>query len=76
MEVIDAGHGMSEHVKDHLFEPFFTTKQVGNGTGLGLAVSYGIVQDHGGTIEASSVLGQGTTFSVLLPTGEATWQVA
>ena len=76
VEVIDAGHGMSEHVKDHLFEPFFTTKQVGNGTGLGLAVSYGIVQDHGGTMEASSVLGQGTTFSVLLPTGEATWQVA
>ncbi|MBX5484632.1 MAG: two-component sensor histidine kinase, partial [Myxococcaceae bacterium] len=54
-------------VMPHLFEPLFTTKDVGEGTGLGLAVSWGIVQDHGGFIQVQSAEGKGSTFSVYLP---------
>lgn len=58
----DSGTGMNEHVRNHLFDPFFTTKEVGKGTGLGLAVVYNILQDHGAGVRVISEEGQGTTF--------------
>ena len=67
MEVIDTGHGIARAEFAKIFEPFYTTKQQGQGTGLGLSICYGIVQEHGGTIEVESVLGQGSTFRVTLP---------
>jgi signal transduction histidine kinase len=67
VEIEDHGAGISPEHLPHLFEPFFTTKPVGSGMGLGLAVSYGIVRDHGGTLEAESSLGQGSTFRIRLP---------
>ena len=66
-EVSDTGEGIPEADLPRIFDPFFTTKDVGQGTGLGLAVSYGIVQEHGGSIQASSVRGQGSRFEVRLP---------
>ena len=65
--VEDEGSGIAEADLPRIFDPFFTTKDVGEGTGLGLSVSYGIVQDHGGSIEVASTLGRGTSFVVLLP---------
>lgn len=65
--VLDDGAGIEERDIPHIFDPFFTTKGVGEGTGLGLSVSFGIVQDHGGSIEVSSEKGKGSSFSVLLP---------
>ena len=58
----DTGHGISEENLPKLFEPFFTTKPVGKGTGLGLAVSHGIIQDHGGKMLVRSKSGEGTSF--------------
>jgi two-component system, NtrC family, sensor kinase len=65
--VADEGTGIAARDLTKIFDPFFTTKGVGEGTGLGLSVSYGIVQDHGGSIEVASQQGHGTTFTVLLP---------
>lgn len=67
LEVSDTGCGIKREHLDMIFEPFFTTKPVGKGTGLGLSVSYGIVHQHGGTLEVDSQEGKGTTFKVTLP---------
>lgn len=69
--ITDDGCGIAQEHLHKIFDPFFTTKPVGEGTGLGLSVSYGIIQDHGGRIEVSSEPGKGSTFSVFLPLEEA-----
>jgi PAS domain S-box-containing protein len=72
VEVTDTGTGMSEDVKHKIFEPFYTTKKVGKGTGLGVSISYGIVQDYKGTIDIESELGKGTTFTLKFPPASET----
>jgi PAS domain S-box-containing protein len=69
--VSDTGHGMPEEIRSKIFEPFFTTKDFGKGTGLGLTVVKGIIEEHGGTIEVESAVDKGTTFWVRLPLDEA-----
>jgi signal transduction histidine kinase len=63
----DTGHGIPEAEIDRIFDPFFTTKASKNGTGLGLSLSYGIIQNHGGTIHVESQVNKGTTFTIRLP---------
>jgi signal transduction histidine kinase/ActR/RegA family two-component response regulator len=72
LEVIfqDNGPGISEENLSKIFNPFFTTKPVGKGTGLGLSLSYGIIQEHGGSIRVESKVGEGTTFVIDLPAAE------
>ena len=69
--VQDTGVGMAPEVQTHVFEPFFTTKAVGQGTGLGLATSYGIVAQHGGRIAVRSRVGEGSAFTIDLPIVDA-----
>ncbi len=67
VEISDTGPGISEDIFPNIFEPFFTTKEEGQGTGLGLSLAYSIVENHGGSIEAASKPGEGTTFTIELP---------
>ncbi|MGH6867540.1 MAG: cell cycle histidine kinase CckA [Methylocella sp.] len=67
IEVEDSGHGIAPEVKDKIFEPFFTTKEIGKGTGLGLAMVYGIIKQTGGYVFCSSMAGKGAVFTILLP---------
>jgi two-component system, cell cycle sensor histidine kinase and response regulator CckA len=70
LKVTDDGMGMTDEVRHRIFEPFYTTKEVGEGSGLGLSTSYGIVAQSGGRIDVNSRPGQGSTFSVVLPITE------
>ena len=67
VEIQDTGVGILAENMTKIFDPFFTTKDVGSGTGLGLAVCYGIVSEHGGRLDVRSNVGVGTTFTISLP---------
>jgi PAS domain S-box-containing protein len=67
IEIADTGSGIPPDQLSRIYDPFFTTKAIGKGTGLGLSITYGIVQEHGGTIACDSAVGQGTRFSLTLP---------
>jgi len=71
VEVSDNGSGIDKAHVGKVYDPFFTTKGIGKGTGLGLSVSYGIIQEHRGSISVSSEPGKGTTFRLALPITEA-----
>lgn len=67
IEIEDSGCGIPATIISNIFDPFFTTKEVGKGTGLGLSLSYGIIRKHGGELTVRSVVGQGSTFTIVLP---------
>jgi len=67
LQVTDTGRGIRDEDLPHVFEPFFTTKDVGEGYGLGLATTFGILEQHRGRLEVQSEPGHGTTFTVTLP---------
>ena len=67
LKISDTGCGISPQIREKIFDPYFTTKEKGKGTGLGLAVVYGIVKNHGGGIQVESIVDKGTTFTIYLP---------
>jgi signal transduction histidine kinase len=67
LRVRDSGHGIPEEIQHRIFEPFFTTKEQGQGTGLGLAMVFGIVQQHRGWVDLHSPPGEGACFDIYLP---------
>jgi signal transduction histidine kinase len=67
VEVADTGSGIPSEYLARIYDPFFTTKAIGQGTGLGLSITYGIVREHGGSIDCESAVGQGTRFVLVLP---------
>jgi signal transduction histidine kinase len=67
LTVADTGHGIPQEALSRIFEPFYTTKEFGKGTGLGLTVVKGIIEEHRGTITVESEEGKGTRFTILLP---------
>ncbi|MFZ1800915.1 MAG: ATP-binding protein, partial [Chitinophagaceae bacterium] len=67
IKVADNGNGIPKNIVDKIFQPFFTTKPAGQGTGLGLSLSYDIVKAHGGEIKIESIENEGTTFKIYLP---------
>ena len=72
----DNGSGIPQAIIDRIFEPFFTTKEIGKGTGLGLSTVLSIVKNHGAFLDVASVVGQGTTFTILFPLNESAAPVA
>ncbi|MBX9733648.1 MAG: sensor histidine kinase [Chitinophagaceae bacterium] len=72
MTVSDNGTGIPNEIKEKIFQPFFTTKPTGQGTGLGLSLSYDIVKAHGGKLTVESELGKGTIFKIEIPYLETT----
>lgn len=75
IEVADNGTGISPENLSKIYDPFFTTKEVGRGTGLGLAVSYGIIQEHAGQVDVESAPGEGTTFRLTFPLAQTSLQI-
>ena len=71
INISNTGPAISEENIGKIFDPFFTTKDTGKGTGLGLSICYGIIEEHGGTIEVESKAKKGTTFTIKLPVGDA-----
>ncbi len=67
VRLTDNGVGIPEKIKNRIWEPFFTTKPVGVGTGLGMSITYGIIEKHSGKIELTSEEGKGTEFAIYLP---------
>ena len=67
IDISDTGEGISPDIKEKIFNPFFSTKAVGEGTGLGLSVSYGIIKQYHGDIQVKSKLGKGSNFCIILP---------
>lgn len=72
LTVSDSGYGMNEETLEKIFEPFFTTKEQGEGSGLGLSITFGVVKQHGGALSVSSRPGKGSSFTIFLPLAEAT----